>query len=167
MKANVADLQAHCLGKLVQPADGSGAYKAAAMARMRGATSQPPRFNKYSGIQEFSNALALFVNVRGKAGSYTNIFLDGGRRMTWFAQPTQTEETPVVRRLLACTDSGCASPVVLFIREEGCAYVFAGRLRCAQYYPASSPLKLIWELLDYDALQAQPDFVRLVRGDGS
>jgi hypothetical protein len=137
--------------QLVPP---DGAFKAHAMQRLGGLT-KPPRFNKYSGIQEWSNAVALFVNVRGKAGeAYKNLFLDGGRRMTFFAQPTQTPETPVITRLLACSDAACESPTVLFLREEAGPYTYAGRLRCAQFYPTSSPLKIVWDLLDYDVLAA-------------
>ena len=70
--------------------------------------------------------------------------------MTWFAQPTQSEETPVIRRLLACRDANAATPVLLFIREEGCAYVYAGRLTCHEYFPRASPLKLVWQLADFE-----------------
>ena len=161
------------LGKQVLPTDGSGSYKLAAMSRLRGGGAV--RFNKYSGIQEWQNAVrdsgavraapraakqtpraalrtqvALFVNVRGKSGSYANIFMQGGRQMTWFAQPTQSEETPVIRRLLACRDLNAATPVLLFIREEGCAYVYAGRLTCHEYFPRASPLKLVWQLADFE-----------------
>ena len=94
--------------------------------------------------------VALFVNIRGKSGSYANIFLQGGKQMTWFAQPTQDADTPVIRRLLACRDLNAATPVVLFIREEGCAYVYAGRLTCHEYFPRASPLKLVWQLADYE-----------------
>ena len=148
MRAQVAEMQASWLGKQIAPTDGSGSYKFAAMSRLRGGGGV--KFNKYSGIQEWENAVALFVNVRGKAGAYANIFLQGGRQMTWFAQPTQDADTPVIRRLLACTDTAAATPVVLLIREEGCAYVYAGKLTCALHYPTARPLKLVWQLTDFD-----------------
>jgi hypothetical protein len=44
------------LGKQVLPTDGSGSYKLAAMSRLRGGAV---RFNKYSGIQEWQNAVRL------------------------------------------------------------------------------------------------------------
>lgn len=113
--ADVASLLAECLGRLVRPPEGSGAMKATAMARMRGSNCrEAPRHNKYSGIQEWANAVALFVNVVGKAGSdYTNTFTQGGRCMRWFAQPTHDEDHPVVQRLsstaaLLATDKGRA-----------------------------------------------------------
>ena len=43
------------LGKQVLPTDGSGSYKLAAMSRLRGGGAV--RFNKYSGIQEWQNAV--------------------------------------------------------------------------------------------------------------
>jgi hypothetical protein len=110
--------------------------------------------------------------------------LQGGKQMTWFAQPTQDAETPVIRRLLACRDLTAATPVVLFIREEGCAYVYAGRLTCHEYFPRASPLKLVWTLADFEvrrlvetsssagpmgadaaaqALQSAPDYVELMK----
>ena len=49
------------LGKQVLPTDGSGSYKLAAMSRLRGGGAV--RFNKYSGIQEWQNA------VRGSCAS--------------------------------------------------------------------------------------------------
>lgn len=58
-----------------------------------------PKFNKMSGIQQWRNAVMLFVNVGGH--DYSNVWLDGGRRIVWFAQPTQHEATPVIARLLA------------------------------------------------------------------
>jgi hypothetical protein len=109
--------------------------------------SREPRRTR---LTQAAAQVALFVNVRGKSGSYANIFLQGGKQMTWFAQPTQDAETPVIRRLLACRDLTAATPVVLFIREEGCAYVYAGRLTCYEYFPRASPLKLVWTLADFE-----------------
>ena len=57
-----------------------------------------PTFSRMSGIQEWENAIMLFVNVYGT--SYKNVFLDHGRQITWFAQSRQWEDTPVIRRLI-------------------------------------------------------------------
>jgi len=48
-----------------------------------------PTFSRMSGIQEWKNCIFLFVNVYGD--DYKNVFLDGGRRITWFAQSRQNE----------------------------------------------------------------------------
>jgi hypothetical protein len=71
--------------------------KAAVMCLLNG-NQRIPKFNKMSGIQEFKNAVALFVNIRGC--SYENSWLSGGARITWFAQDRQTQDTPVIQRLI-------------------------------------------------------------------
>ena len=65
-----------------------------------------PTFNRQSGIQRLANHIAVFVNIdEGEDGarlvSYGNQWLDGGRRITWFAQPTQRVHTPIVGVMLA------------------------------------------------------------------
>jgi hypothetical protein len=103
-------------------------------------------FNKMSGIQEWDNAVVLFVNVGGT--DYNNVFADGGRSMTWFAQPTQRIESPVVQRLVS---GSC--PVLLMCRLPGEPYVFCGRLRVVSVSPSAKPIKFLWALVDIDALQ--------------
>ena len=67
---------------------------------------------------------------------YDNLFLDKGRRMTWFAQPRQTVETPVIARIQATQVAGAGAPgqppqpesaevvapVMLFCRQVGARY---------------------------------------------
>lgn len=46
---------------------------------------QLPRFSKYSGVLEWSNAVFLWVNVLDEGGgSYKNEFLHGGKTLVWF-----------------------------------------------------------------------------------
>lgn len=96
------------VGQKLHPSGGLGP-KAFVMASLKGRSSagtlSTPRFSKYSGIQEWANAVVLFVNVSSKAGkrAYDNIFLDNFERMTWFAQKYHVEDTPVVQRLLRLT----------------------------------------------------------------
>lgn len=73
-----------------------GQVKRAAMEAISADGS--PTFSRMSGIQEWSNAVALFVNVYGDG--YKNVFLKGGKNITWFAQNRQFEGTPVVQRLV-------------------------------------------------------------------
>jgi hypothetical protein len=71
--------------------DGTGAKKAAVIHALA-APRRDARFSKYSGIQEFKNVVCLFVNVGDKNGNaYDNVFTHAGGRITWFAQPRQTE----------------------------------------------------------------------------
>ena len=50
--------------------------------RTRGAHTQA-RFSKYTGSLEWANAVVLWVNVGGP--DYTNLFLERGAQMTWYA----------------------------------------------------------------------------------
>lgn len=117
--------------------------------------------------QEWKDAIALFVNVASAKGAfYHNLFLQGGRRMTWFAQPTHVPETPAIKRILATRREGEAGrgkvadgegegqgedegevPVVLFCRQvrQGrgalmSSHHFAGRFGLAA--SCSSPYLL-------------------------
>ena len=156
------------LGELLVPTDGTGAYKNAATECLHGAR-RSISFNKYSGVQEWKNAVALFVNVRGKTGSaYPNLFLDSpdGRQMTWFAQPSHAEDTPVIQRILASrgqTEANGRSDVVLFAREEGCPYVYCGLLAAICHYPTAKPaLKILFRLVDSKELDGSAEFQRLL-----
>lgn len=82
----------------------------------------------HSNFQEWKNAVALFVNIYGDG--YKNVFLKGGREITWFGQNSQWEGSPVLQRLIhSCGaevthDDGTKTdypdiPVVLFCRIEG------------------------------------------------
>jgi hypothetical protein len=83
------------LGEVMLPA-----YKRTVMQNAN-SDGTMPRFSRMSGIQEWSNAVMLFVNVFvGSGDCYKNVFLDGGRQITWFAQNRQWEGTPVVQRLI-------------------------------------------------------------------
>ena len=70
-----------------------------------------PRFSKYMGALEWKNAVCLFVNVGG--AEYNNLFLDGGRQVTWFAGSQQHDQTPIVRRLLG-SERSANTTVLLF-----------------------------------------------------
>jgi hypothetical protein len=75
-----------------------------------------PTFNKMSGIQKLDQHIAIFVNIDEsaeaaalaaaaksglKVGGYGNQWSDGGRRLTWYAQPTQRVDTPVIGEIIA------------------------------------------------------------------
>ena len=62
------------------------------------AAPKVPRFNRMSGIQEWVNAIFLFVNVEGD--SYANLFLKAGEHMTWFAQPLQVSSSASTTRTM-------------------------------------------------------------------
>lgn len=47
-----------------------------------GSEEDVPKFNKYSGVAEWNNAVFLWVNVDGN--TYGNSFYSEGRYITWF-----------------------------------------------------------------------------------
>ena len=131
-----------------------------------------PTFSRMSGIQEWRNAIMLFVNVYGDG--YKNSFVGGGVEITWFAQPRQWEGTPVVQRLVNCDGGEVAAdgggegahfdetPVLLFCREEGQGYVYCGELAYLGHDPARIPIRFVWQLTDYEQLKDAPPFQSLV-----
>ncbi|EGD78354.1 hypothetical protein PTSG_12881 [Salpingoeca rosetta] len=94
LRANVERMVLQHLGRSI-PRIG-GQVKRAVMELA--AAPHSVTFNRMSGIQEWANAVFLFVNIN--PSGYDNVFLDGGRMLTWFAQPTQKPTTPVIVKLL-------------------------------------------------------------------
>mmetsp|Transcript_18026 Transcript_18026/g.22175 ORF Transcript_18026/g.22175 Transcript_18026/m.22175 type:complete len:265 (-) Transcript_18026:1386-2180(-) len=83
----VAKLQSH-IGNIISPMGGQ-VKRAVMELGSQTSCSITPTFSRMSGIQEWKNCIFLFVNVYGD--DYKNVFLDGGRRITWFAQSRQNE----------------------------------------------------------------------------
>ena len=88
-----------------------GQVKAAAMYFAAPAGVRP-KFSRMSGIQQWHNAVFLFINVGGN--DYANIFEEAGEEedgddarchVSWFAQKRQHELTPVILRLIASVTS--------------------------------------------------------------
>lgn len=125
---------------------------------------------RYSGVLEWRNAVVLWVNADG--GQYDNLFLEGGRHMTWFAGSRCTPETPVVQRLLRGAadkeEEGAEEKeeeqILLFCRNNGEPYVFLGRVGVVEYELRRHPIKVIWRLADFDAVRDQPDFHEVSKG---
>jgi hypothetical protein len=147
--ARVGDADGAWVGKILLPPEGSGALKEAAMVALG---VQRPRFSKYSGIQEFSNSVVLFVNAAPpglspealKQPKYVNTFFreraQGPWLMPWFAQARHTAETPVIERLQGRV------PVLLMCRIPGQAYVCCGRLELREKALERSPIRIVWAL---------------------
>ena len=101
LDAKMSQCAANHLGRPIS--DGTGAFKAAVVHEISPITN--PKFSKMSGIQEWRNVVTLFVNVGDKHGdSYENVFTHCGGRITWFAQPRQGEDTPVIQRIARTND---------------------------------------------------------------
>ena len=163
LNVDLKHLDGDFLGQIIAPLGGQ--VKRAAM--MECAPKSSPTFSRMSGIQEWKNAVCLFVNVYGDG--YKNVFLEGGRFITWFAQNRQWEGTPVVQRMINCAggkDSDGktvkSTPILLFCRNKGKGYVYCGRLGYSGHDPDRIPVRFVWELLDHEKLVQTAPFNSLV-----
>lgn len=155
LNADREGLRTKHLGEVIPPMGGQ--VKRAAMEAASAEGS--PTFSRMSGIQEWQNAVCLFINVYGDG--YKNAFLDKGKEVTWFAQPRQWEGTPVVQRMInsaggivtdddGVTEEVAPTPVLLFARNEGCGCAptsrililgtFLTTLNCSRIIPTSCRL---------------------------
>lgn len=104
--------------------------------------------------------------------------------MTWFAQPTQTADTPVVQRLLRCGVAAAqaqklqchcrhvstssqsdteSAPILLFCRLPDEPYVCFGRLALRDCDLTTRPLRFLWHLADVDVLRRElPSFAEFI-----
>ena len=161
-----------------------GFTKAAVMAALRRPQDALARFSKYSGVVEWRNAVVLWVNVGG--ADYKNQFLDGGRKMTWFAGSKHEPETPVIKRLLALGDAdvagkqgghgGGGDEALLLCRVQPGPYVCCGRVRIARdaatdlpeaHDPRRRPLKFVLRLLDHDTMLGREQKTAKAKGGGT
>ena len=167
-------LDAHYLGRIIAPLGGQ-VKRAVMECASAGGT---PTFSRMSGIQQWANAIMLFVNVYGGLGEggYKNVFLNKGKQITWFAQPRQWEGTPIVQDMihsagaLIQNEDGTTSeepesnvPVLLFCRNLGLGYVYCGRLSYLAHAPERIPIRFVWQLDDHDMLSKSEPFQALVQ----
>lgn len=157
------DLSRLTAGAEIAPLGGTQAKRAV----MEAASAVPPTFSRMSGIQEWQNCVMLFVNVYGEG--YKNVLLNGGREITWFAQPRQWEGTPVIQRLINCAGGYLddvlvdPTPVLLFCRQLGRGFVYCGRLEYLGHDPDRIPIRFVWRLADFDELEKCDPFIDLVQ----
>jgi hypothetical protein len=156
------------LGRLV---DSYG--KAAVMAEANSGTL--PKFSKYSGVAEWRNCVFLWVNIfdptnGGGEGIYPNEFYEGGRHMSWFGGSRMTEHSEVVQRLVRAGSKDGSSvthvvddQIILFVRLEGENYSCFGRLKIVSCELERSPVKFVWELLDFDRLKNEEQMKRVLK----
>ena len=186
LKANI-EYMYKFLGQYLFPTNGGGAMKDAVMNLLKNGEHigmKSPKFSKYSGIQEWENCISLFVNV--DSSNYDNVWSNKGANMTWFAQQHQTVETRVIRRMLeSCQDEtifeqndetddnatylkSCIenemkqTPILLFIRNVGEAYVFCGAVKAFKVFLFEQPIRFIWNLNDWDTLQTKADYIEVI-----
>ena len=183
LNANLWDVYTNYLGQPISPPESDrGALKAAVVHAMSPVSS--PKFSKMSGIQEWRNCVALYVNVGDKHGNaYDNVFTRAGSRITWFAQPRQDEDSPVIKSIMktATLDEESVEdamiraengdeaapkhvdwPLHLFCRMEGCEYVYCGRLKMLDVDTKKRPMKFTMRLVDAPLLRGSEHFLGLV-----
>uniref|UniRef100_A0A7S2PPX6 Uncharacterized protein n=1 Tax=Skeletonema marinoi TaxID=267567 RepID=A0A7S2PPX6_9STRA len=130
-------------------------------------------FNKYCGVQEFKNAIFLWINLGSKDNPVVNDFLDDARQVSWFGGSRMHDESPVIHKLLKMgqqhdekevgDDNKPHSDIILWCRryqtdtKKNTPYVCFGRLTYHSHVPQSHPLKFIWNLVDYDGLKNHSD----------
>jgi hypothetical protein len=126
-------------------------------------------FNKYCGVQEFKNAIFLWINLGSKDNPVVNDFLDDAKQVTWFGGSRMHDESPVIHKLLQYgqqddkVDNEPHSDIILWCRryqtdtKQFTPYVCFGRLTYHSHVPQSHPLKFIWNLVDYDGLKNHSD----------
>ena len=127
-------------------------------------------WNKYSGVQDWNNAIFLWVNLG--TGDSPNEFLEERTQMTWFGGSRMHEASPVILKLLqygrAATkktrDEDVHGSVILWCRrhrpelKKFTPYVCFGRLGYRSHVPESRPLSFVWDLLDYDRMKGKETF---------
>ena len=163
LRCAVSHLKETWLGKIIPPLGGQ--VKKAAMEQACAEGS--PTFSRMSGIQEFKDAVCLFINVYGDG--YKNVFLNDGLEVTWFAQNRQWEGTPVIQRMINTAggvngegDQVEPTPVLLFARSKGKGYVYCGQLAYCGHDPERLPIRFVWQLLDVEVLRGCKPFQQLL-----
>jgi len=122
-------------------------------------------FNKYCGVQEWQNAIFLWVNLGNKDNPVVNDFLDHAQQITWFGGSRMHDESPVILKLLKMGQQAVksSSNIVLWCRKyqvetkQFTPYVCFGRLGYQSHLIGSHPLSFVWNLLDYEKLQKHDD----------
>ncbi|KAL1530144.1 hypothetical protein AB1Y20_001060 [Prymnesium parvum] len=158
LKLEVASFVERCLGKSVEGPPTKLTVVQALTSKLS------PRFSKYSGSLEWANAIVLWVNIGGP--DYNNNFLDDGARITWYASPRHSEDTPIVQRLVRSTRAPKSTKlaeqkddqVLLFCRLPGEPYVCCGRLTYESHNPDVHPIKFVWKLDDIESLRKSAAF---------
>ena len=122
-------------------------------------------FNKYCGVQEWSNCVFLWVNLA--TSDSPNDFLLDGRQITWFGGSRMHDESPVIHKLIQYGQDAMVkkddSKIILWCRryqtenKKFTPYVCLGRLGYESHIPGSSPLSFVWNLLDYGGLKNHED----------
>jgi hypothetical protein len=79
-------------------------------------------------------------------------------------------DSAIVKRLLRASSAGAGhgaqEQVLLFVRLEGENYCCLGRVRWVAVDVLCSPIKVKWELVDFDSFRQRPHFKAVLRESG-
>lgn len=139
---------------------------------------QLPRFSKYSGVANWRNGYFLWVNIdvdpkSGKNQSeYPNVFLDGGKRITWFGGGRMHPQSSLVQGLLHAgknvgredksDERDPPQQVFMFVREVKLPYSCFGRVIVDEVDLKRKPICITWKFVDYDQLVKKSENFRRI-----
>jgi len=124
------------------------------MQRLQGASRLS--FNKYSGVQEWKNAIYLWINIGGQK-SVVNDFSQNGSRVSWYGGSKMREDSPVIQRLIYMGKE-IDSKIILWCRhydietKKLLPYTCLGRLAYENNVSGSQPVAFTWRLIDYESI---------------
>lgn len=141
------------------------------MQRLQGASRLS--FNKYSGVQEWKNAIYLWINIGGQ-NSVVNDFSQNGSRVSWYGGSKMREDSPVIQRLIQMGKE-IDSRIILWCRhydietKKLLPYTCLGRLAYENNVSGSQPVAFTWRLIDYELIissQTTRAFFQKITGSG-
>lgn len=160
MNCKIAELGASMVGKIFFPPANTGAMKETVMKQI---AEENPIFSKYSGLQEFRNALIVFANVGGK--DYENMFHnldDGDVAIDWFSSIKVKPDSRVAQRLLNPMEH-----IFIFLRFEGEPYLGCGKCEVIDSEISRRPMKFRLKLVQTNLIKGKSPklFDQLIRGE--
>ena len=171
--------------QLAQPCEVFGKAAIMSLSVLEGAgqsrrspTAHAVRFNKFSGVAEWTNALFLWVNIAG-GGVYNNTFSNEGRHMMWYGGSKMDAAARIVQRLIHPSNQyhdGSRGPAVksehvaaeeshtilLFVRLEGEGYACLGRCQYVAVDLTTHPITIKWNLSDHEQLRHTKYFQQIL-----
>ena len=112
-----------------------------------------PKFNRMSGILPWKNAIFLFITAPPSTDpdapipTYSNLFLSGGRYLSYYASPSMHATSPMVQRITQAEIMGHS--IHLFFRPDaGSNFTYGGRLRVDSVALDSRPILFMMEVVD-------------------
>ena len=126
-----------------------------------GEVPRPKQDRDWTGIVQFQNCVLLFVTLDktdfNESSQYHDIFEESGTKFLWDSQSSNTQETPVIARIIN------EDAVIVFvrlaakIRSRTQPFTFVGKLTPLDY-DSEKPVQMIFEVSEH--VQNPPDNLR-------